>query len=57
MKAITEMNRSYVINTLNNKTGYDQNRTVQKMVDENRKEFEKKIDKNTLKEQFQKLNK
>lgn len=57
MKALKEMNRSYVINT-QNQSGQDQNTfTSQRLQDERRKEFEKKIDKNTLKEHFQNFNK
>jgi DNA polymerase-3 subunit epsilon len=57
MKALKDINRSYVINTLNN-PGHDQNTmTSQKIHDDRRKEFEKKIDRNTLREHFQNFNK
>jgi DNA polymerase-3 subunit epsilon len=60
IKALTDLNRTYVNNTMNNNTvntSNINNRSVQQIHDNNRKEFEKKIDRNTLRDHFQNLNK
>ena len=57
IKNHSEMNRSNVINTTNRINDNNNVSSFQKNHDMKRKEFEEKIDRNTLKEQFENLNK